>query len=319
MPVGATIVSGAGTACITVNFSSAYKSGSICVRAVNACDSSASKCLSIPKLTEKPKTPRRAVGPNTLCAGTCGVYTIPPVAKATSYLWTTTGGLTIQSGQGTTTVTVCAPVGFTSGELRVRAVNCKGQSSERKMSIKVKKLPGQPGSISGPSTVCVGSTTYKYTSGSSSDATSYSWTVTGVTNNIVSTSGKDIFVQFLSSGTATLTVRGVNFCGQSVTPRTKTVNVVICPRFADGSSVTEVKAYPNPVKDLLNVSFISDMQQSYVVKLMDMTGRVMYNEDRTAAEGENTMEINVSGMSSGIYMLNFQMGDSNEQIRVVVE
>ena len=87
----------------------------------------------------------------------------------------------------------------------------------------------------------------------------------------------------------------------------------------DGASVTEVKAYPNPVKDLLNVDFISSVQQSYTVKLMDMTGRVVYNESRSASEGENHMEMNVSGFSSGIYMINFEMGDLREQIRVVVE
>ena len=102
------------------------------------------------------------------------------------------------------------------------------------------------------------------------------------------------------------------FCGN--------ITVVNCAaRAADGSSLTEVNAYPNPVKDLLNVSFMSDIQQSYAVKLMDMTGRVVYNADRTAVEGDNKMDINVQGLSSGIYMLNFQMGDSNKQIRVVIE
>ena len=50
-----------------------------------------------------------------------------------------------------------------------------------------------------------------------------------------------------------------------------------------------------------------------------MTGRVVMSDVRTSSEGENHVELNVKGLASGVYMLNFQMGDSNEQIRVFVD
>ena len=55
------------------------------------------------------------------------------------------------------------------------------------------------------------------------------------------------------------------------------------------------------------------------IKLIDITGREMYNETLTATEGENHLVIDVNRLSAGIYTIIFRMGDSNEQIRVVVE
>ena len=45
----------------------------------------------------------------------------------------------------------------------------------------------------------------------------------------------------------------------------------------------------------------------------------MYNETLKAMEGENHFEIDVARLSAGIYIVNFQMEDSNRQIRVVLE
>ena len=125
-------------------------------------------------------------------------------------------------------------------------------------------------------------------------------------------------MKWTGTGSGKVTVVASNICGTS-SGRSITTNISNCRVSDDASSTTAVIAYPNPVKDLLNVNFTSDVQQSYAVRIVDMTGRVVYNESRTSSEGENHVELNVSGFASGIYMLNFQMGDSNEQIRVVIE
>ena len=85
------------------------------------------------------------------------------------------------------------------------------------------------------------------------------------------------------------------------------------------SDVSAIVAYPNPVRDLLNVNFTSSKSEKYAIKITDMTGRVVFGDENTSAEGENHVELDVKGLASGIYMLNFQMGDTNEQIRVFVE
>jgi hypothetical protein len=55
------------------------------------------------------------------------VYSIAPVASATSYLWQLPNGATITSGQGTTSITVT--FGNKNGNIRVQASNNCGVSN----------------------------------------------------------------------------------------------------------------------------------------------------------------------------------------------
>ena len=80
-----------------------------------------------------------------------------------------------------------------------------------------------------------------------------------------------------------------------------------------------ILAYPNPVSDLLNISFDSDKNQDVLVTMTDAAGRVVLNENRNADEGANKFEVSVKGMASGIYTMMFRTNDSVQKIRVVVE
>ncbi len=121
--------------CITVRFKDSYNGGFVCVRAVTPCGTSPSVCLNVPRLTEKPSKPGPITGPVSLCPLTDGTYAISPVAGATSYIWSTTGGLVIVSGQGSTLIVVSAPAGFTSGTVRVKSKNCIGTSKNRVLNV----------------------------------------------------------------------------------------------------------------------------------------------------------------------------------------
>ena len=139
VPSGVTIVSGQGTASITVNFSttlgnnSSCGSPAICVRSGNSCGWSSYYCKDVQLA---PSTPGSISGSSTPCRNQPNVYSISSVAGATSYQWTVPNGYTIQSGQGTTSITVVA--GGTSGSIGVRAVNACGTSSMATRSVRPK-------------------------------------------------------------------------------------------------------------------------------------------------------------------------------------
>ena len=135
LPKGASIVGSATGNCITVNFSSKYKGGFLCVQATNLCSTTPSSCKNIIQLNKEPKTPGSVVGPKTICPLSTGIYMIALVKDASSYTWSGTDGLTIISGQGTNTVTVKAPAGFTAGNIKVSASNCIGVSGLRSKKI----------------------------------------------------------------------------------------------------------------------------------------------------------------------------------------
>ena len=139
VPSGVTIISGQGTASITVNFSASIGtnnscgSSSICVRSGNSCGWSAYQCL---ELRLAPTAPSSISGNSAPCRNQVNTYTIAAVSGATSYVWAVPSGCTIQSGQGTTSINVM--VGSTSGNVTVTAVNACGQSTQANKSIRPK-------------------------------------------------------------------------------------------------------------------------------------------------------------------------------------
>ncbi len=151
-------------------------------------------------------------GPNALCGLTSTIYTVAAVPEATSYVWTVpTGvtGMTITSGQGTTSLHVSISAGTVSGDVTCTAVNNCGSSITTTYA--VTKKPAVPGAISGPTSTC-GQTTATYSVAPVFGATSYIWTLpagmtgTSSTNTItVTIAGSFVYGQ--------LKVSAVNACG----------------------------------------------------------------------------------------------------------
>jgi hypothetical protein len=70
---------------------------------------------------------------------------------------------------------------------------------------------------------------------------------------------------------------------------------------------TVCEVYPNPVKDVLNVSGCGD---SFSYEIVDLTGR-------TIARGKSFGTIDVTGLSTGVYFLKLQSADQQACLRFV--
>jgi hypothetical protein len=142
VPTGATIVSGQGTTCITVNFSGSLGTNSqcgysaICVRAVNACGLSQSRCVN---LYTAPTGFATLNGLSYVTQGNTTTYSVSAISGATSYNWVVPTGWTILSGQGTTSISVL--VGANSGYVRVTPSNACAAGSMR-MKYVIVNSPG---------------------------------------------------------------------------------------------------------------------------------------------------------------------------------
>ena len=74
-----------------------------------------------------------------------------------------------------------------------------------------------------------------------------------------------------------------------------------------------VSLYPNPVEEYLNVEFNLPEAKDFVVKLTDITGRVLLiQEARTIMPGE-IIEINLSKYSSAFYLMHITSPDQKTQ------
>jgi hypothetical protein len=152
---------------------------------------------------------------------TCNVvqytYSIPSISNAEYYIWKVPNGVTIVSGQGTTSINVIYGTSFKLGAIQVEAANRCGISPGRTAtSLAVTALSDKPGSITGKSTGVCSAITETYSVPVSARATSYAWTAptgatiaTGQGTRTITLSFNTRFI------TGTLSVISVNSCGSS--------------------------------------------------------------------------------------------------------
>lgn len=190
--------------------------GNIIVTANNSCGSSSPSTLSIIAVLTTPVNPGPITGSTSICEGSTNTYAITPAGDASSYTWTLPPAWlgTSTSGSISTTSTT------NGGTLSVTATNFCGTSTPANLTINVVAAPATPGSISGPASICEGSSN-NYSIASIANATSYTWTLpvgwSGFSTN-TTINGQ--------SGTTggTISVVAENACGNS-SPQTLTVSV----------------------------------------------------------------------------------------------
>ena len=86
------------------------------------------------------------------------------------------------------------------------------------------------------------------------------------------------------------------------------------------SLVRSFNLYPNPSNATTKISFSMIEDATVSVYISDILGKAVYqNVDYSAKRGENQLTFDVSLWSSGIYQLNFQVGDQFQVIKFIVE
>ena len=80
-------------------------------------------------------------------------------------------------------------------------------------------------------------------------------------------------------------------------------------RLEGGSAINNLTIYPNPSRDVFNVSFTSDTKQSLKVRILNVIGEELINENLEQFIGEYTKQINLSENAKGIYFLEIETND----------
>ena len=304
-PAGATIVSGQGTTSIVLSFSGTFTTGALSVCACNLCGSSTVKTLT---LNSVPAIPGAVTGlTNNLCPSGLSnpTYSIAAVAGATSYTWTAPSGMTISSGQGTTSVALNVSESFVSGALTLVANNACGSSLVK--SVTLTSTPLTPASITGSAAPC-GTTTY--TCAAVSQAVSYTWTVPAGLEIVSGQGTNSITVNVISSTVSgSITVKASNNCK---TGAAKSMVVSSCTAKSMLTSTEETVrnnytskidavVYPNPTNSEVNIEFASELENDVKVELYDMIGNKVSRFGMSA--GSTVGNLTLEGMTSGMYLL----------------
>jgi hypothetical protein len=184
----------------------AGSSGTITLSASNGCGTTGIVSFPITVLTI-PSTPGTISGNANVCMGSSSTYSVSSVPGATSYVWALPVGWT-----GASTTSYINGTVNSSGTITVAASNTCGTSGTSSLPVTILTAPSAPGSISGNTTVCSG-TSENYTITDVVGATSYIWTMPAGWSGSSSTTA----ISSIAGSSGTITVSASNSCGTSGT------------------------------------------------------------------------------------------------------
>ena len=158
-----------------------------------------------------PNAAATITGSSTVCQGQNNVvYTVSPIANATSYIWTLPTGAIGNSSANTITVNY----GYSafSGNITVKGNNSCGVGAISSLPISVNPLPSSASLITGTTNVAAGQQNVQYYIPAIANATSYLWTLPNGASGASITN--TISVNYSSSAVSgNIIVKGINSCG----------------------------------------------------------------------------------------------------------
>ena len=232
VPAGAVITAGANTTSITVTFGST--SGNVSVYGTGPCGNGTASNLAV---TVNPLPIPTITGPATACQGVAGnVYTTQ--AGMSAYVWTVSAGGTITAGAGTNAITV---TWTTSGAKTVTATytSASGCAAAAPGTYAVTVNAAPSPTITGPTSMCVNSGYYNYTT--ETGMTGYVWTVSAGGTITWGAGTNQIQVTWNTAGAQTVTV---NYNGSTgcAAPSPTSLAVTVNPMPGSAGTITGTAA-----------------------------------------------------------------------------
>jgi len=77
----------------------------------------------------------------------------------------------------------------------------------------------------------------------------------------------------------------------------------------ENTSISNLQVYPNPSKDIFNITFISEEIQNLRVRILNVIGEEVYKEDLEQFVGEYVKAINLEKYNKAIYFLEIETDD----------
>ena len=87
----------------------------------------------------------------------------------------------------------------------------------------------------------------------------------------------------------------------------------------DSSLDAFLNIFPNPNAGQANIAFKLPVEQQYVLRIFDLTGRLMLEQADLGIAGENTLLLDMHAFSDGLYFVQFISGKIKNQVQMVVQ
>jgi hypothetical protein len=286
--------------------------GSYACQVGNSCGVTNSNII-IVTVIAAPAAPGIIAGSVTGVCASLKTYSINAVPDATGYTWAPPPGATVTTGQGTLSAGITFTGTFGSGLVSVVAVNSCGSSAASSLS--VSGAPAQPGTITGPVSVCHNQNNVIYSVAGVTSAASYTWTVPPGTIIKTGQGTRTIKVRFGSTA-GNIIVKANNSCGSSPV---RSLAVVMPCREADGgltADVLSVNVFPNPSLHDFTFSVVTQSNSAYSVRIVDLAGRTVEIYTDIPA---NTNLVCGEKLSRGIYLAEIISGNERTILKLIRE
>jgi hypothetical protein len=86
-----------------------------------------------------------------------------------------------------------------------------------------------------------------------------------------------------------------------------------------GFVINHLEIYPNPSRDIFNITFNSDEAQTIYVKVLNILGKIVYEEDLHEFIGEYTKKINLSDFDRSIYFLEIETENGKINKKLILQ
>jgi len=230
--------------------------------------------------------------------GTGGSVTLTS-STASAYEWTT--------GNTSNAITVT-----TQGAYRVTITGsngCKATSAAKIVTTSTCTPPSVPTISSSNGNVLLNGQTLTLTSSDVSGG--WLWSTGATTRSITVSTGGTYWVRSYNGGNCYST--SLNYV----------VYLIYTTRMAGTEGETQnsisLLTYPNPSNGQFNVSFNCEKEQTCLINIYDISGRMVLEKNISAIEGNNLVEVNATPLNAGMYVMRLSGVDFNEQLRLNIE
>ena len=83
--------------------------------------------------------------------------------------------------------------------------------------------------------------------------------------------------------------------------------------------VSQLDVYPNPSRDIFNVTFTSEEAQTLSVKVVNMIGEEIYTEELTDFVGQYSKVVDMNTQPKGVYFLEITTNNGAINQKIVLQ
>ena len=194
----------------------------------------------------------------------------------------------------------------------------------------ISKIPDNPGYITGPATVSKNKVGLVYAVSPVVAGLTYTWTVNNGAKITAGQNTKSITVNWgILAGK--VIVKAQNACGTSGgTSKDIGISMFLVANGSDSESASsdeinrnlaqDLQIMPNPVKQAANIIFNTANEYNYLIKITDLSGRVLQVKQGISVKGQNRITIDVHNFTTGIYIITLEnKGSWRKSVKLVKE